>query len=123
MQHSICKLHSICICKFYSTNIYWLRCQLKSPRKFYEVHRLYRSYFNRIFDGEFEEIFKNFQHWKDNRIVWEPKDYGNVRKISRMKGELPAMWFPPIHFTEMQVNSAIILQKNIIRNLLFLIFM
>ncbi|VDN59792.1 unnamed protein product [Dracunculus medinensis] len=30
-------------------------------------------------------------HWKDNRIVWEPKDYGNVRKISRMKGELPAM--------------------------------
>uniref|UniRef100_A0A1I7W458 Neur_chan_LBD domain-containing protein n=1 Tax=Loa loa TaxID=7209 RepID=A0A1I7W458_LOALO len=39
-------------------------------------------------------------HWVDKRIVWEPRDYGNVGKIVRQKSDLPRMWFPAIHFTE-----------------------
>lgn len=40
------------------------------------------------------------QHWTDKRIVWEPRDYGNVGKIVRQKSDLPRMWFPVVHFTE-----------------------
>ncbi|VDM26076.1 unnamed protein product [Toxocara canis] len=40
-------------------------------------------------------------HWIDKRIVWEPKDYGNVNRITRPKSDLPRMWFPAVHFTEM----------------------
>ncbi|KAL3981926.1 Neurotransmitter-gated ion-channel ligand binding domain family protein [Acanthocheilonema viteae] len=31
-------------------------------------------------------------HWTDKRIVWEPRDYGNVGKIVRQKSDLPRMW-------------------------------
>ncbi|EFO28174.2 hypothetical protein LOAG_00307 [Loa loa] len=31
-------------------------------------------------------------HWVDKRIVWEPRDYGNVGKIVRQKSDLPRMW-------------------------------
>ncbi|KAM3726556.1 Acetylcholine receptor-like protein [Dirofilaria immitis] len=31
-------------------------------------------------------------HWTDKRIVWEPRDYGNVDKIVRQKSDLPRMW-------------------------------
>ncbi|VDM99798.1 unnamed protein product [Thelazia callipaeda] len=40
-------------------------------------------------------------HWIDKRIVWEPQDYGNVERIVRYKGDLPRMWFPAVHFTEL----------------------
>uniref|UniRef100_A0A1I8EXW4 Neur_chan_LBD domain-containing protein n=1 Tax=Wuchereria bancrofti TaxID=6293 RepID=A0A1I8EXW4_WUCBA len=30
-------------------------------------------------------------HWTDKRIVWEPRDYGNVGKIVRQKSDLPRM--------------------------------
>uniref|UniRef100_A0A914RYV4 Neurotransmitter-gated ion-channel ligand-binding domain-containing protein n=1 Tax=Parascaris equorum TaxID=6256 RepID=A0A914RYV4_PAREQ len=30
-------------------------------------------------------------HWIDKRIVWEPKDYGNVNRITRPKSDFPRM--------------------------------
>ncbi|KHN86552.1 Acetylcholine receptor-like protein cup-4 [Toxocara canis] len=44
-------------------------------------------------------------HWIDKRIVWEPKDYGNVNRITRPKSDLPRMWFPAVHFTEIKMRS------------------
>uniref|UniRef100_A0A915AF56 Neurotransmitter-gated ion-channel ligand-binding domain-containing protein n=1 Tax=Parascaris univalens TaxID=6257 RepID=A0A915AF56_PARUN len=44
-------------------------------------------------------------HWIDKRIVWEPKDYGNVNRITRPKSDFPRMWFPAVHFTEMKMRS------------------
>nr|CRZ25752.1 Bm688 [Brugia malayi] len=44
-------------------------------------------------------------HWTDKRIVWEPRDYGNVGKIVRQKSDLPRMWFPAVHFTERKLRN------------------
>ncbi|MFH4974356.1 hypothetical protein AB6A40_001065 [Gnathostoma spinigerum] len=43
--------------------------------------------------------------WNDPRIVWEPRDYGNVEKITRSKSDFGRMWFPAIHFTEIKMRS------------------
>ncbi|VDP14165.1 unnamed protein product [Onchocerca flexuosa] len=77
---------------FYNTayNIYWF------ATIFEYMFYLLQDQKQQLIDMHCSMLF----HWTDKRIVWEPRDYGNVGKIVRQKSDLPRMWFPSVHFTE-----------------------
>ncbi|VDD91065.1 unnamed protein product [Enterobius vermicularis] len=49
--------------------------------------------------------------WSDSRLTWTAEDWGGVKKIVRMKYELPYIWYPQLHFAELKLKS-----EQIMRN-------